>query len=129
MAIPDGAHYVPGSMRRSVRLPDGSIVPRQAAENLTARTRGFTSEYSRRLSFRHSKARKDYQAGLQRAQSLGISRADYDNARALVHEDYRLNGNDMDKSPDGPLADYLKKIGRRSESEARWVGSYDGPSI
>lgn len=126
MAIPDGAHYVAGSGRRSVRLENGSIVPRQTAENLAATTRGFRSEYRRREAYRASKARPDYQTGLQRARAAGYSRGEYDRVRALVSEQNR--NRNLDKSPDGELAEYLKMIGRRSESETRWVGSYDGPS-
>jgi hypothetical protein len=125
MALPDGAHYVPGTGRRTVQLSNGDIISRQTAENLSAQTRGFNSDYERRQAYRLSKQAPGYDADLSRARAHGTSRQDFDNARARMLADYeraKKSGRPQDKSVDGPLDKYLKATGRKDDSSQVPVG-------
>lgn len=131
MPIPPGSHYT-SSNRHSVQLSDGSIVSRTTAENIYAQEKGYRSNYERRSAYGQMKSdRESYERGKEQAQErTGISGRDYDEARAALANDYRRAGNDyrqIDKSPNGPLANYLVAIGRRSDTDAHMVG--DSPSI
>jgi hypothetical protein len=130
MAIPGDAHYVPGSMRRTVQLGDGRRVSRQTAENIYARSREFRSDYERRQAYRQSKQAPGYSRDQIKAGTSGVSRRDYDEARALYFADKMRNGGDsrqVDHSPDGPLANYLVAIGRRRNTADYAVG--DSPTV
>jgi hypothetical protein len=128
MAIPRDAHYVPGSRRVYVQLSNGDIVSRQTAENMYAQQTGFSSDYSRRRAFRFLDRKSNhYKQGLESARENGISKRDFDNLAAHVAADYAANKADMDKSPDGPLANYLVAIGRRQDTDRWFVG--DSPSV
>jgi hypothetical protein len=130
MAIPRGSHYEPGSGRKYVRLGDGSLVPRATAENMLARERGYRSNYERRSAFGRSRRSKRYEQERERARERGVSRPDFDEARARLYADYqRAGGNyrDIDRSPDGPLANYLEAMGRRQSGADYNVG--ETPSV
>jgi hypothetical protein len=126
MPIPDKSRYLPG--RKLVRLPDGRTITRSAAENMEAQKRGFRSNYQRRQIFRGMKEQKSYGRDLQRAKERGVSKETFDRLRSQYELDRQHGTSNIDKSPDGPLSQYLKAIGRRSDSAADWpVG--DSPGI
>lgn len=130
MAIPRGWHYVPGSNRRTVRAPDGSLHSRQDAENTFARTFGFRSEYERKQAV-HSSGfsaftnRPGYERGISEAKAAGYTDAE---AKAVFAKFYaNEDRNSRDRSPDGPLAQMLVVTGRRAPNSPYAVG--DSPSI
>ena len=127
VAIPSGARYVAGSGRTLVMLAGGTVVARAAAENLYARSQGYRSNYSRRQAYQASKAESTYQEGLETATANGYSAREYNEMRARVSEDRAVNGRDMDRTPGGPLAQYLTMIGRRTENDTWNVG--ESPSL
>lgn len=117
MALPSGAHYTDRT-RHMVRLSDGSTIPRAAAENMAARAQGFQSNYERRQAFRGMKSTRGYERAREEAIRHGASRQEADNAYARLMADYKRNDNDyrrIDKSPDGPLAQWLRATGRKSD--------------
>ena len=114
MPIPSGSHYTDSS-RRTVRLADGSMVSRSQAENMFARDRGYRSSYERRQTHRIA-------GGARRVRDVTKGAPDPDQAARDYRElqrDYARNDNDyrnIDKSPDGPLARYLRSIGRKTDT-------------
>lgn len=130
MAIPSGWHYVAGTGRKSVRAPDGSIHSRQQAENTFARNFGFASEYERKRAFSSTgfnrfMGRPGYERGLQEARAVGRTSAEAKAAFARFYANEDRNS--RDRSPDGPLAQMLVVMGRRSANDTYPVG--DSPSI
>lgn len=110
--------------RHYVRLNDGTIVTRSTAENLFAQTKEggkFASNYERKRAFanprfRQAKASKHHRTNAAEARAHGTSQREFDAITA------RMMQNPHDKSPDGPLADYLVATGRRSANETYPVG-------
>jgi hypothetical protein len=117
MALPSGAHYTDSS-RHMVRLSSGETVTRAAAENMAARAQGFSTNYERRQAFKSMKATRGFERARAEAMRHGASRQEADNAYARLMADYKNNSNDyrrIDKSPDGPLAQWLRATGRKSD--------------
>jgi hypothetical protein len=110
--------------RHYVRLSDGSVVTRATAENMYAQTSqggGFTSQYARRQAYRNptfraAKERRAYQANRAAAEQAGTSPKEFEALTA------KLYANPEDKSPDGPLAQWLTATGRRSANDTASVG-------
>jgi len=128
MAIPGDAHYTDRS-RHSVQLGDGRTVSRAAAENIAARAGGFQSNYERRAAFREMKSSPGYGREREAAGDQGTSRREFDDARARLYAEYRgndYNWNRTDKSTNGPLANYLRAIGRKSDTDLTPVGESPG---
>lgn len=130
MAIPTGAHYVPGTNRRQVQLADGTTVKRQEAENLFARQHGFRNERERRQAtssagFKAFQRRPGYQRAIKEAQIAGRSKAEANAAFARYYQNETQNSRDT--SPDGALAQMLVAMGRRSPASQYAVG--DSPTI
>lgn len=134
MAIPRGSHYVPGSGRRQVELSNGDIVSRQRAENMFAQQFGFRSEYHRKQtanveSYRdfvnNVNGRDGYNKAMAEMQANGYTRAEANAVLANFYSDPQ--GNAVDRSPEGPLAQMLVAMGRRSPNDTHFVG--DSPSI
>jgi hypothetical protein len=130
MAIPRGWHYIPGTGRRRVMSSDGTIHSRQEAENTFARAFGFESEYARKRAAASSgynsfTDRKGYDRAMKEAKQAGYNTAEANAtfARYYAHE----NRNARDRSPDGPLAQMLVIMGRRSAFDTHPVG--DSPSV
>jgi hypothetical protein len=123
MPIPSGSHYTDRS-RHTVRLADGRTVPRATAENMHARGLGYRGNYERRQAYRDI-------GGAGKAREISSRASDPDAAiRAYrdLQRDYRDNGNDyrqIDRSPDGPLANYLRSIGRKTDT-VYYVGESPG---
>lgn len=135
MPIGDIGHYTDRTRHR-VRLNDGRVVTRSEAENIYARSRGFRSQYERKRAYRGMKQARRYQRDQDdartnfRRQGREFSKRDYDEARARLQADYARHGNswrDIDKSPDGALAQYLVTQGKRSDTAQYAVG--ESPSI
>jgi hypothetical protein len=106
-------------------MPNGDTVTRAQAENINARSEGFTSNYDRRQSYAAFKATPSYQETRDAAKERGTSVRDFHTLGARVQSEYRHNDNKydrMDKSPNGALAQYLVSIGRRSETADYAVG-------
>jgi hypothetical protein len=126
MPIPRDSHYVPGSGRRSVRLTGGQVVTRAQAEQIYAQGQGYRSNYERRQVSRMTRSSNRYDSDYQAARRrTGISRQDFTEARNKINREYSRNGNSwqgIDRSNEGPLAQYLVAIGRRSESADYAVG-------
>jgi hypothetical protein len=128
MAIPDDAHYTDRS-RHNVRLGDGRTVSRATAENIAAHNLGYRSNYERRLSFRDFRHAKDSDKLISQGERQGRTREDIIQAYGRLQADYRIHGNDysrIDRSHDGPLAQWLTAIGRRSSTDIHAVGETPG---
>lgn len=110
--------------RHNVRLNDGRIVSRSAAENLYAQSKeggSFASEYDRKkayrsAAFRQAKNTKAFRTGAKEAERNNISRKEYEAISA------KLAANPHDKSPNGPLAEWLVATGRRTAGTIVTVG-------
>lgn len=137
MALPEGAHYVRGSGRKLVTLADGSVVKRQAAENIEAQARnipGIGSLYDLRKlrSFgktdRGRKALQKFRArdseAVKNLQQRGDIRArperEVEDLALAVAKEHAAGA--LDKSPGGPLAQYLTAIGYRNPGADYSVG-------
>jgi hypothetical protein len=133
MPIPKDAHYVPGTSRHQVRLSDGDIVTRSAAENMFAQERGYTGNYQRRKAFRNQPLSRTNLKDAERkgpADTVRERREEYKEAEDRLRAAYANSDNKydrLDKSPNGPLAKYLESIGRRSAGADYAVG--ETPSI
>lgn len=130
MAILPGWHYIAGTGRKEVRAPDGSRHSRQSAENTFARHFGFRSEYDRKQAFSGSgfkafQGRPGYERAMKEAKQAGTSQAEANAAFAKFYANEDRNA--RDRSPDGPLAQMLVAMGRRSANDTFPVG--DSPSV
>jgi hypothetical protein len=117
MPIPSGSHYTDRS-RHNVRLASGRTVPRATAENMYARGLGYRGNYERRQAYRDIGGASRAREVSGRARDRGTDpdtavRAYRDYLRDLQRNDY--NPNRVDKSPDGPLANYLRSIGQKTD--------------
>jgi len=127
MPIPRDAHYVPGSNRHMVRLPDGSVVSRATAENQFARDRGYRGNYQRRQAFQKMPPNEK---SMQQAERNGMDREAAKEAEDRLRADYannNFNYRNLDKSPNGPLAKYLEAKGVRASGADYAVG--DSPKV
>lgn len=115
------------SSRTQVRLNSGQIVSRADAENRYAQSQGYRSDYERRQAYRESRESKVYEKELQAARDRDISRAEFREVHAKMMHDYRQHGSGMDRSPNGPLAQYLEAMGRRQTGLDYNVG--ETPSV
>ena len=130
MAIPRGWHYIPGTLRRVVIANDGSRHTRQDAENTFARQWGFANEYERKRAANSSgyKAftnRPGHDRGINEARGAGYTKAEAEAVFAKFYQNQDRNS--RDRSPDGPLAEMLVVMGRRSSGDPTPVG--ESPSI
>lgn len=125
MALPringQPAHYIPGTERRLVRLPDGSVVSRQTAENIFAQQMGARNIRELDRNRREAESKGTYQSkwyrqDLEAARREGrLTETEFRNLAAQVSAS-------RDTGPDSPLAQYLYSIGRRTGYETYNVG-------
>lgn len=131
MPITGIGRYEPGSNRHRVILNDGRRVSRAEAENIYAQSRGFRSNYERRAAFRAARESRSFDKDYREArQRTGITKTEYTEAYGKLRREYAAKDGDwrqIDKSPDGALAQYLVSIGRRSAGADYTVG--ESPSI
>jgi hypothetical protein len=110
--------------RHNVRLNDGTIVSRSTAENMFAQTPeggGFKSQYARRTAYRNpafraARERRAFRVNQQEAISAGTDPKVFEALTAKMY------ASPDDKSPDGPLAEWLTATGRRSANDTASVG-------
>lgn len=144
MALPEGASYVPGTDRSFARLGSGEVVKRQTAENMYASSLGVpgvSNEYQRKklMSFRKTeqgrsalesnntaKGREANKALKEAGDPRARSDKSFDALALALARDHAEHGSDMDRSPDGPLAQYLVAIGRRNLGADYSVGETPG---
>ncbi|MGH7881438.1 MAG: hypothetical protein ACREN8_00800 [Candidatus Dormibacteraceae bacterium] len=145
MALPEGAHYVPGLGRSFVRLDNGSVVKRQTAENMAVEARGIPGVTNvnqlRKLrlfgrteqgaAIRNS---PNYQRDVERSTGLfsrgdprGRDAKDFDDLALALSREYQDSGGQLDKSPNGVLAQYLVAAGKRNPGADYAVG--ESPSV
>jgi hypothetical protein len=126
VALPRGAHYVSGTAGRRVRLADGRVVTKHAADTLSAEQRYGTGNLRQvrreRQALRREIGRTSdpYTQEVRDALAAGRNRREVEDAALAVrleakrhHAAGRRVSQYQDRSPDGPLARYLTSIGRR----------------
>jgi hypothetical protein len=102
--------YVPGTSRKRVRQAGTDrIITRAESENNFAQRHGFRSNYEMKKYSRKIGKSKRYENDLRRARSRGIDAAELRAKAAAVSHQY--DSGTLDKSPTGPLADYLNMLG------------------
>lgn len=140
MALPEGAHYVPGTNRKHVRLADGTIVTRAIAENMSIAARGIpgiTNRYQmRRLrlfgqtdrgqdiltSERHRRNARLAERLRNRNDPRAVDPETFDDLALALKMDTDRRGGRLDKSPDSVIAHYLIAIGQRDPGADYSVG-------
>lgn len=126
MAIPRNSHYVPGSGRKFVQLPNGDVVPRASAENMAARAIGAYNNYQVKQARNAAKASgmfnsERFTTDRESARATGRL-TDKEFATMAAVTSYQAKQGNLDNGPGSPLAFYLWSIGRRSSPVDYSVG-------
>jgi len=129
MPIPDDAHYVAGTGRRTVRLGNGETVSRARAENVFAQSMGFRNNYDLKTSsagYRaglNARGKRLFDQNMREARNTG-GREGEKRAAALavkLGQERRQSGRSGRQTashrPGSTLDKFLVETGRRGASD------------